>query len=219
MKEPRYYTRAILTEILPKYCVGVVADIGAGRGKYRPLIMRYSRKYIALDNLSSSFQFGRDESKAQLDVIGGVAQLPFVDGAFDTVVCTEVIEHVEDPFALMVELNRILAPGGHLILSTGWIAPYHPEPKDYYRFSHDAFRYLFVRFGFEVVELIPKGGLFTLLLYFPLRLLDLHSALFRRVKGKAIVLFRALEFACQWLDSRFGQTEDTVGYVGVGRKR
>jgi glycosyltransferase involved in cell wall biosynthesis/SAM-dependent methyltransferase len=48
---------------------------------------------------------------------------PYPDGHFSTVVCGELIEHLfEDPMHLMSEVNRILKPGGHLVLTTPNIA-------------------------------------------------------------------------------------------------
>ena len=44
--------------------------------------------------------------------------LPFRDGTFDVVVSLETIEHLIDPDALLIEVKRVLAPGGCLILST-----------------------------------------------------------------------------------------------------
>jgi len=44
---------------------------------------------------------------------------PYADEYFATVLCCELIEHlVEDPMAMMLEINRILRPGGHLVLTT-----------------------------------------------------------------------------------------------------
>jgi glycosyltransferase involved in cell wall biosynthesis/SAM-dependent methyltransferase len=44
---------------------------------------------------------------------------PYPDGHFSTVLCCELIEHLtEDPMHLMSEVNRIVKPGGHLVLST-----------------------------------------------------------------------------------------------------
>ncbi len=44
--------------------------------------------------------------------------LPFPAGAFDVIVSLEVIEHLLDPDAFLDEIVRVLAPGGHVILST-----------------------------------------------------------------------------------------------------
>jgi glycosyltransferase involved in cell wall biosynthesis/SAM-dependent methyltransferase len=44
---------------------------------------------------------------------------PYADESFDTVLCCELIEHLfEDPMHMMSEINRILKPGGHLVLTT-----------------------------------------------------------------------------------------------------
>lgn len=44
---------------------------------------------------------------------------PYQDGYFQTILCCELLEHLHfDPMHMMAEINRILAPGGHLILST-----------------------------------------------------------------------------------------------------
>lgn len=44
--------------------------------------------------------------------------LPFRAGSFDVVVSLETIEHLLDPDALLLEVRRVLSPGGLLILST-----------------------------------------------------------------------------------------------------
>jgi glycosyltransferase involved in cell wall biosynthesis/SAM-dependent methyltransferase len=50
-------------------------------------------------------------------------RFPYADGHFSTVLCCELIEHlVADPMHLMSEVNRILKPGGHLVLSTPNVA-------------------------------------------------------------------------------------------------
>src|SRR5688500_13891203 len=46
------------------------------------------------------------------------AQLPFADGTFDLVVCTETLEHVRDVQLLLSEVRRVLSPGGRLAVTT-----------------------------------------------------------------------------------------------------
>lgn len=46
-------------------------------------------------------------------------RFPYPDGHFATVLCCELIEHLaEDPMHMMAEINRVLRPGGHLVLTT-----------------------------------------------------------------------------------------------------
>lgn len=46
-------------------------------------------------------------------------RFPYEDGYFSTVLCCELVEHLtEDPVHMMAEINRILRPGGHLVLTT-----------------------------------------------------------------------------------------------------
>jgi glycosyltransferase involved in cell wall biosynthesis/SAM-dependent methyltransferase len=64
-------------------------------------------------------------------------RFPYDDGYFSTVLCCELVEHLtEDPMHMMGEINRILRPGGHLVLTTpnigslraiaAILAGYHP---------------------------------------------------------------------------------------------
>lgn len=93
---------------------GRVLDLGTGRGdNLRDIVQRHAA-------------FGADVSVAALRsarevapvVACDAAHLPFRDGAFGAVVCTEVLEHVDDPPAVLGEAARVLAPSGALYVST-----------------------------------------------------------------------------------------------------
>ncbi|MBP8981281.1 MAG: class I SAM-dependent methyltransferase [Syntrophobacterales bacterium] len=78
-----------------------------------------------------------------LVVKGDVTRLPFADGIFDVVVCSEVLEHIPDGKAAVREIVRILKPGGDLVVSVPrylpericWLLsrPYHEEPGGHIR--------------------------------------------------------------------------------------
>jgi len=215
MREPKSYTVSLLKEALPKYCRGLTADVGCGRGKYRDLIARHAARYVGLDNQSSLRQFAPGGGRS-VDIVADVMALPLAAKSCDTVICLQVIEHVPEPGALMAELGRVCRPGGHLLLATPWLAPYHPEPKDYYRFSVDAFEYLFDRHGFDLVELRPSGGACTLLVWSVLRVVELRSPAWRRRLGRVM---RPLELLAERMDARRGMSRNSLGYFGVGRRR
>ena len=50
--------------------------------------------------------------------VADVARLPFADGTFDAVICSEVLEHVADPEGAIAEAARVLAIGGRFLFST-----------------------------------------------------------------------------------------------------
>ncbi|MEW6332691.1 MAG: class I SAM-dependent methyltransferase [Thermodesulfobacteriota bacterium] len=72
-----------------------------------------------------------------------VTRLPFSDGSFDVVICSEVLEHVPDGKAAIAELLRVLKPSGDLIVTVPRYLPericwalskaYHREPGGHIR--------------------------------------------------------------------------------------
>jgi glycosyltransferase involved in cell wall biosynthesis/SAM-dependent methyltransferase len=82
---------------------------------YGPLGRIDHRQVTSVDG--AAFACDIDHFDAEKDVF------PYPDEHFSTVVCGELIEHLfEDPMHLMSEVNRILKPGGHLVLTTPNIA-------------------------------------------------------------------------------------------------
>ena len=61
-----------------------------------------------------------EEFECEIDLFNAEKdRFPYADASFDTVLCCELLEHLtEDPMFMMVEINRILKPGGHLVLTT-----------------------------------------------------------------------------------------------------
>jgi SAM-dependent methyltransferase len=79
---------------------------------------------------------------AGVDIVADAHALPFPDGAFDVILCSEVLEHLHTPAQALSEMRRVLKRGGTLILTTRFIFPIHDAPHDYYRFTKYGLRHL-----------------------------------------------------------------------------
>lgn len=77
------------------------------------------------------------------DVVADGQALPFVDGAFDMVFSQSVVEHVPNPFRYASEVQRVLAPGGTLLVDAPFIAPFHGYPNHFFNPTRSGLRKLF----------------------------------------------------------------------------
>jgi SAM-dependent methyltransferase len=93
---------------------------------------------------------------ANIDVFSPLHAIPFADGHFDAVICNAVLEHVQNPRAVIAEFRRVLRPGGILYLCVPFLQPEHLDPTDYQRYTLDGLTTLVGEHGFDVVE---AGGL------------------------------------------------------------
>jgi SAM-dependent methyltransferase len=74
-------------------------------------------------------------------------------GRFDAVFCTEVLEHVSNPFEAIKEINRILKPGGYLFASSPFGFRIHGPLPDNWRISEHGWRELLK--SFQDLEISP----------------------------------------------------------------
>ena len=88
---------------------------------------------------------------AGVAIIGDAQALGIGDATFDTVLCTEVLEHLPEPQKAVDEMYRVLRPGGELLLTTRFLFPIHDAPHDYFRYTKYGLRHLLRRF--DIVEL------------------------------------------------------------------
>ncbi|MCX5714105.1 MAG: methyltransferase domain-containing protein [Candidatus Omnitrophica bacterium] len=72
-----------------------------------------------------------------------------------TVLCTEVLEHLEEPQELVAEIYRVLKHGAGGVITVPWSVRSHYIPYDYYRFTPDALTKLF--HNFSSYKIVPRG--------------------------------------------------------------
>jgi len=110
--------RRIILELLASHVAGrkgLVLEAGCGTGRMIGELARFGDVY-AMDVFTEALQYCAGRGCANL-LQGSVTQLPFKDGAFDLVTSLDVIEHVEDDQAALIELYRVLKPGGSLVVT------------------------------------------------------------------------------------------------------
>lgn len=126
-----------------------VLDVGCGPKPYYPFFAGRAAEYVGVDVV--------DNPAAELR--GAVEALPVADESFDVVLCTQVLEHCDDPAQAVRELRRVTAPGGRVLASTHGVQVYHPSPQDYWRWTHAGLRRLFEESaGWSSVEVVPGAG-------------------------------------------------------------
>ena len=69
--------------------------------------------------------------------------------------------------AALKEFQRVLKPGGYLILTVPHLSWLHNEPHDYYRYTPHGLRFLLARAGFQDKYIVPAGGLLSFLGHIP----------------------------------------------------
>lgn len=111
--------RALLLDVLSPRPVEVVADIGAGTGRFaRYLAEQASVRVVAVEPSTTMREVGERETSAlAVEWHGAVAEdLPLEKGSVDAALLVTVVEFVEDPARAIAEARRVLKPRGRLVV-------------------------------------------------------------------------------------------------------
>ena len=137
------------------YLRGRCVDVGAGTAPYQQMVSQRVDEYIVADYSDTrQSMFARENSQF---IEADVLNLPFEDQSMDSVLFTQVLEHVTQPARALDEIRRILKKEGVLIISVPFIFQAHAEPYDYWRFSEYGIRRLILEREFEILEFHYQG--------------------------------------------------------------
>jgi SAM-dependent methyltransferase len=137
-----------------QYTKGHLLDLGCGTVPFYAAYQPYVANNTCVDwhNSFHSDMF-RDQD---CDL---TQPLPFCDETFDTILLSDVLEHIPNPENLWQEMARILRRDGTLLLNVPFLYWVHEEPYDFYRYTEFSLRRFAEGVGLRIEELEPFGGL------------------------------------------------------------
>ena len=136
---------------------GVIMDLGGGKNPSHERFWHIKpEKFIRVDI----------DEKTKPDVIVDLNKpLPFSNNFADTIFLFNVIYILENPSAVLREINRILKPGGRLFLTSPFIFNEAKEPNDYWRFTSEGLEKILKEAGFGEILIKPIGERFSAAAY------------------------------------------------------
>ena len=122
-----------------------VLDFGCGTKPYRHLF-KNTVSYTGVD-----FQNDQIPRPARdVDVYYDGVNLPFDDNSFDLVISFEVLEHIPNLEPILMEISRVIKPGGKFFITTPFLYPEHETPFDYQRLTIYRWVNLLEEMGYKV---------------------------------------------------------------------
>jgi SAM-dependent methyltransferase len=135
----------------------LVLDAGAGDCRYKPLFSQ--ARYESADFCQIDKEYG------ELTYVCDLANIPVEEGRYNLVLLTQVLEHIPEPQAVLVEVHRVLRPGGELWLSAPLFYEEHETPHDFYRYTQYGLQHLLQSAGFTVRRIGWLEGYYGTLAY------------------------------------------------------
>ncbi len=183
---------------------GVMLDFGCGGQPYKTLFSTRITRYIGADVAAAM------GVQLDLEIVPG-EPLPLNESSLDTILSTQTLEHVYDVGFYVRECQRLLKPGGMLILTVPMQWRLHEQPYDYWRFTRYGVSELMTRNGLNVVSIVPCGGAWALLGQI------VNSYLAARGRDSRL-LYRLINRLALWLDRRFPDPDETLLWMCLFQK-
>lgn len=161
LSSPYYFIRKFLLKKIAEYSKhlqGNLLDFGCGTKPYKSLF-NHVNSYTGIDFENP----GHSHANEQIDVFYDGKKIPFADNEFDSVLSSEVFEHIFNLEEVVVELHRVLKPGGKMLITCPFVWNEHEVPHDYARYTQFALKNLLERNGFKVLIADKSGDFATTL--------------------------------------------------------
>ncbi len=139
--------------LIRTHAKGTLADIGCGKVPLYEAYRDIVSEVICVDWQQSQHRNPHLDIEADLNL-----GLPLPDGQADTILATDVLEHLRDPKLFWSESARVLRPCGKIILGVPFLYWVHEQPHDFYRYTEFALRAFCAENALSVAVLEPYAG-------------------------------------------------------------
>ena len=171
---------------LPAHARGALLDLGCGKVPLYAAYAPHVDEITCVDWAPGEY----------IDQSCDLSQpLPFEAGRFDTIILSDVLEHMPEPELLWREMTRVLAPGGKIIMNVPFYYSVHAHPHDYYRYTNFALERFVKINGLALVCLLPVGGI-----------VEIMADLFAKALSKLPLFGPPMAMVTQFVVGAFGRT-------------
>jgi SAM-dependent methyltransferase len=138
---------------LEAHARGTLLDLGCGKVPFYEVYRHRVDEVVCVDWDNSL------HGNKHLDFTRDLNQdLDLPAGHFDTVILSDVLEHIRKPEKLLAQIQKLLRPGGTVIVGVPFYYWIHEDPFDFYRYTRFALTAMAEENGFEVCYIEEAGG-------------------------------------------------------------
>lgn len=205
-----------------KYAKGNLIDLGCGQKPYKAIFSKYINSYFGVDDSHAFYCHCREDN--EVDLWTDCTNTGLKDSYFDTLLCTEVLEHISEPENLLNEANRLLKREGVVIMTVPFSWQIHAKPNDFYRFSPYGIKYQFEKNGFEILEIKAMEGMYAAVQQLGILHMinrerkNIISKLWHKYINTYIVI-PIKNIKAMMLDQVFYNDKMCIGYLVIARKK
>ncbi len=166
----KQYEEELLTEFLEPAPGEKILDVGCGTGIFTRNILKKGAVVTGMDISCPMIEVAKSELTNEnfIPLCADMCSLPFAANSFDKAVSMTAIEFVEDAESAIIELNRIVIPGGTIVVTTlNSISPWAERRRKKAAQGHSLFKNIFFRSPEEMKKLISRECLIKTAIHFP----------------------------------------------------
>lgn len=139
--------------MIEKYAKGRLVDIGCGAAPLYEMYRPYIRDVTCVD-----WETSRHSSSYVDKFVDLNTPFDLGESEYDTILATDVIEHLREPRLFISSCARALRPNGSLLIGAPFMYWIHEAPHDYHRYTRYGLEYMIEEAGLQCLSLEAYGG-------------------------------------------------------------